>query len=190
MRRAGDIPNVSAAVGCEDFVLPRAASGRAHSAVLRADRRDVVLPQSVAAAGTGGRAVCRRVGLAIRCAGTGCGVRLRRAGDDHLQSGLRSTAGTLKALEAELFGQTANAPRQSGGTFWVSQRTEDGQAIINAVQPRPGHQPQWRLGIRLRYRGPVQAAHRSTRGSAGARRLAAARRSDPRSGVLPATQTE
>jgi lipopolysaccharide export system permease protein len=41
-----------------------------------------------------------------------------------------------KRFESELFGQTANALRQSGGTFWVSQRTDDGQAIINAVSSR------------------------------------------------------
>jgi lipopolysaccharide export system permease protein len=38
-----------------------------------------------------------------------------------------------KRFEAELFGQ--NAARQ-GSTFWVSQRTNDGQAIINAVSSR------------------------------------------------------
>jgi lipopolysaccharide export system permease protein len=41
-----------------------------------------------------------------------------------------------KRFESELFGQTATAARQSGGTFWVSQRTDDGQAIINAVSSR------------------------------------------------------
>jgi lipopolysaccharide export system permease protein len=40
-----------------------------------------------------------------------------------------------KRFESELFGQTANAIRQSG-TFWVSQRTDDGQAIISAVSSR------------------------------------------------------
>jgi lipopolysaccharide export system permease protein len=41
-----------------------------------------------------------------------------------------------KRFESELFGQTANTIRQSGGTFWVSQRTDDGQAIISAVSSR------------------------------------------------------
>ena len=41
-----------------------------------------------------------------------------------------------KRFEAELFGQTANALSRSGGTFWVSQRTDEGQAIINAVASR------------------------------------------------------
>ena len=50
MRRASDIPHVSAALGGEDFVLSRAADCRADPAVLRADRRDVLLSQFVAAA--------------------------------------------------------------------------------------------------------------------------------------------
>jgi lipopolysaccharide export system permease protein len=41
-----------------------------------------------------------------------------------------------KRFESELFGQTANAPNRSSGTSWVSQRTDDGQAIINAVSSR------------------------------------------------------
>src|SRR5262245_56730684 len=41
-----------------------------------------------------------------------------------------------KRFEAELFGQTANALGRSGGTFWVSQRTGEGQAIINAIASR------------------------------------------------------
>ena len=41
-----------------------------------------------------------------------------------------------KRFESELFGQTANTIRQSGGTFWVSQRTDEGQAIISAVSSR------------------------------------------------------
>lgn len=41
-----------------------------------------------------------------------------------------------KRFESELFGHTANALSRSGGTFWVSQRTDDGQAIINAIASR------------------------------------------------------
>ena len=37
-----------------------------------------------------------------------------------------------KRFEAELFGHTASALSRSGGTFWVGQRTDEGQAIINA----------------------------------------------------------
>lgn len=40
-----------------------------------------------------------------------------------------------KRLEAELFGQNA-VGAQSGGPFWLSQRTDDGQAIINATSSR------------------------------------------------------
>jgi len=37
-----------------------------------------------------------------------------------------------KRYEAELFGQTPSALRIGGGTLWVNQRTNEGQAIINA----------------------------------------------------------
>lgn len=40
-----------------------------------------------------------------------------------------------KRFEAELFGKDANAVR-GGGPFWVSQRNTDGQAIINAKSSR------------------------------------------------------
>src|SRR3974390_893074 len=41
-----------------------------------------------------------------------------------------------KRFEAELFGQADNAPNRASGTSWVSQRTDEGQAIINAVSSR------------------------------------------------------
>ena len=41
-----------------------------------------------------------------------------------------------KRFEAELFGQDASALRGGGGPFWVSQRNGDGQAIINAKSSR------------------------------------------------------
>ena len=37
-----------------------------------------------------------------------------------------------KRYEAELFGQNPTALRSSGGTFWLGQKTDEGQAIINA----------------------------------------------------------
>lgn len=37
-----------------------------------------------------------------------------------------------KRYEAELFGQDPMSQRSSGGTFWISQKTDEGQAIINA----------------------------------------------------------
>ena len=41
-----------------------------------------------------------------------------------------------KRFEAELFGHTSSALSRSGGTFWIGQRTDEGQAIINAVSSR------------------------------------------------------
>lgn len=41
-----------------------------------------------------------------------------------------------KRFEAQLFGEDANALRGGGGPFWASQRNEDGQAIINAKTSR------------------------------------------------------
>jgi len=37
-----------------------------------------------------------------------------------------------KRYEAELFGEHSSALRASGGTFWINQHTDEGQAIINA----------------------------------------------------------
>ncbi|HEY6833949.1 MAG TPA: LPS export ABC transporter permease LptG [Pseudolabrys sp.] len=41
-----------------------------------------------------------------------------------------------KRLEAELFGENNSAMLGGGGTFWLSQRSDDGQAIINAKSSR------------------------------------------------------
>ncbi len=41
-----------------------------------------------------------------------------------------------KRYEAELFGHNPSALRGSGGNFWVSQRSDDGQAIIGAKSSR------------------------------------------------------
>jgi lipopolysaccharide export system permease protein len=41
-----------------------------------------------------------------------------------------------KRYEAELFGQNPSSARGGGGTFWVSQRSSDGQAIISAKSSR------------------------------------------------------
>ena len=41
-----------------------------------------------------------------------------------------------KRFEAELFGQMTSAASEAAAPFWVSQRTDDGQAIINAVSSR------------------------------------------------------
>jgi lipopolysaccharide export system permease protein len=41
-----------------------------------------------------------------------------------------------KRFEAEVFGQNPTALRGNGSTFWVSQRSDDGQAIIGATSSR------------------------------------------------------
>jgi lipopolysaccharide export system permease protein len=41
-----------------------------------------------------------------------------------------------KRFEAELFGQTTPVVGRSDGTFWMNQRTDEGQAIINAAGSR------------------------------------------------------
>jgi lipopolysaccharide export system permease protein len=41
-----------------------------------------------------------------------------------------------KRYEDELFGKDPSALRGGGGTFWLSQRSDDGQAIINAKSSR------------------------------------------------------
>ena len=62
MRRASDIPHVSAVLVAKTSFYRVPQIDRADPAVLRADRRDVLLSQFVAAAGTGGgrvRPACR-----------------------------------------------------------------------------------------------------------------------------------
>jgi len=49
-----------------------------------------------------------------------------------ISAGLREYS---KALEAELFGERAG-PRQAEAGFWISQRDNDGQAVINALVSR------------------------------------------------------
>jgi lipopolysaccharide export system permease protein len=41
-----------------------------------------------------------------------------------------------KRYEAEMFGQSSSVVQQGGGTFWTSQRSNDGLAIINAKSSR------------------------------------------------------
>ena len=98
MRRAGDIPNVSAVLVAKtsfyrvpqvvERILPFCVLIGAMSCYLNLSRRlELVVAR-----------VCRFVGLAIRYAGAGRGVRVRRVRDDHLQSDLGSTAGALQAF--------------------------------------------------------------------------------------------
>src|SRR4029077_6616123 len=41
-----------------------------------------------------------------------------------------------KRFEAELFGETPTGFGANTGTFWIRQRTDDGQAILNAASSR------------------------------------------------------
>jgi hypothetical protein len=93
MRRAGDIPNVSATL------VAKTSFYRVPQVVERIpDRRYVVLSRSVAAPGTGGRPLCWGVGMAIRHAGSIGGLRLRHRSDRNLQPDLRDTPGALQAF--------------------------------------------------------------------------------------------
>ena len=137
MRRAERHPQCLGDPGGEDLVLPRAAGDRARAAVLRADRRHVVLSQSVAAARTGDRALGRHVGLAIHLAGAGGGLPARHLRHHDLQPDRRrparsSPSATKPSCSAADRGNSpaADAP------FWASQRTAEGQAIINAKPSR------------------------------------------------------
>ncbi len=70
----------------QDFHVPRAAAHRTHHAVLGAGRRDVVLPDAVAAARTRRGAVGRHFRLAIRRSGHDRGLHLRHRRHHRLQS--------------------------------------------------------------------------------------------------------
>src|ERR1043165_8584158 len=132
MRRAGDIPNVSA------VLVAKTSLYRVPQVVER------ILPFCVLI----GAMSCylnlsRRLELVVaRSAGMSAWTFVMPAVATPFVFGIIATTiynpisavlqERSKRFEAELFGQTAATPRQSGGTFWVSQRTDDGQAIINA----------------------------------------------------------
>ena len=136
MRRAGDIPNVSALLVAKtsfyrvpqvvERILPFCVLIGAMSCYLNLSRRlELVVARSAGLSAwqfvTPALAVAFLLGIAATTIYNPVAAILQE----------RS-----KRFESELFGQTANALRQSGGTFWVSQRTDDGQAIINAVSSR------------------------------------------------------
>jgi len=135
MRRAGDIPNVSAALVAKtslyrvpqvvERILPFCVLIGAMSCYLNLSRRlELVVARSA------GMSAWQFVMPAVVTAFV-FGV-LATAIYNPISATLQERS---KRFEAELFGQTAAVGR-SGGTFWMNQRTDEGQAIINAVGSR------------------------------------------------------
>jgi lipopolysaccharide export system permease protein len=136
MRRAGDIPNVSTALVAKtsfyrvpqvvERILPFCVLIGAMSCYLNLSRRlELVVARSA------GLSAWQFVTPAIFVAFV-LGI-LATIIYNPVSAILQERS---KRFEAELFGQAENALNRSGGTFWVSQRTDDGQAIINAVSSR------------------------------------------------------
>ena len=144
-------PERLGAPGGEGLVLPRAADCRANYAVLRADRHDGLLSQSVAAAGIGGRPFGRRVGLAIHRAGGRRGLPARRRCDHRLQSALGDHAGTVEALTKPSCSATGRALLHERRPVLdqPAQQRRPGHHQRQG-EPRPGRQPQRRDDLRLR----------------------------------------
>ena len=135
MRRAGDIPNVSAALVAKtslyrvpqvvERILPFCILIGAMSCYLNLSRRlELVVARSAGLSAwqfvTPALVVAFALGIVATTVYNPISAMLQE----------RS-----KRFEAELFGNATNAPRR-GGSFWVSQRTDDGQAIINAAGSR------------------------------------------------------
>ncbi|HET9716633.1 MAG TPA: LPS export ABC transporter permease LptG [Pseudolabrys sp.] len=136
MRRAGDIPGVSALLVAKtsfyrvpqvvERILPFCVLIGAMSCYLNLSRRlELVVARSA------GISAWQFVTPAILIAFV-LGIAATTIYNP-ISANLQERA---KRFEAELFGQKANALRSSGGTFWVSQRTDEGQAIINAIGSR------------------------------------------------------
>ena len=78
-------------------------------------------------------------------------------------------------LEAELFGHDTSF-RTTGSGFWLRQRGDDGQAVINAkIEPSAGHPAGRREHLPVRRVGPLPRPHRGQERHAGSRILAARR---------------
>ena len=135
MRRAGDIPNVSAALVAKtslyrvpqvvERILPFCILIGAMSCYLNLSRRlELVVARSAGLSAwqfvTPALVVAFALGIVATTVYNPISAMLQE----------RS-----KRFEAELFGNATNAPRR-GGSFWVSQRTDDGQTIINATGSR------------------------------------------------------
>ena len=136
MRRAGDIPNVSAVLVAKtsiyrvpqvvERILPFCVLIGAMSCYLNLSRRlELVIARSAGLSAW--QFVAPSLGVAFVLGIVATTIY------NPISAILQERS---KRFESELFGQTASTPRQSGGTFWVSQRTDDGQAIINAVSSR------------------------------------------------------
>jgi lipopolysaccharide export system permease protein len=135
MRRAGDIPNVSAALVAKtslyrvpqvvERILPFCVLIGAMSCYLNLSRRlELVVARSA------GMSAWQFVMPAVVIAFI-FGM-IATAIYNPISATLQERS---KRFEAELFGQ-ATAAGRSGGTFWMNQRTDEGQAIINAVASR------------------------------------------------------
>jgi lipopolysaccharide export system permease protein len=136
MRRAGDIPNVSATLVAKtsfyrvpqvvERILPFCVLIGAMSCYLDLSRRlELVVARSAGVSAWQFVTPALLVAFAFGIVAT--------AIYNPISAILQERS---KRFESELFGQTANAPNRSSGTSWVSQRTDDGQAIINAVSSR------------------------------------------------------
>ena len=136
MRRAGDIPNVSAVLVAKtsfyrvpqvvERILPFCILIGAMSCYLNLSRRlELVVARSAGLSAWQFVAPALLVAFVLGLAAT--------AIYNPVSALLQESS---KRFEAELFGHTASALSRSGGTFWVGQRTDEGQAIINAVSSR------------------------------------------------------
>ncbi|HEY6860552.1 MAG TPA: LPS export ABC transporter permease LptG [Pseudolabrys sp.] len=135
MRRAGDIPNVSAALVAKtslyrvpqvvERILPFCILIGAMSCYLNLSRRlELVVARSAGLSAwqfvTPALVIAFALGIVATTVYNPISAILQE----------RS-----KRFEAELFGTATNVPRR-GGSFWLSQRTDDGQTIINAAGSR------------------------------------------------------
>jgi lipopolysaccharide export system permease protein len=136
MRRASDIPNVSAVLVAKtslfrvpqvvERILPFCVLIGAMSCFLNLSRRlELIVARSAGLSAWQFIAPALVVAFVIGALGT--------TAYNPISAILQERS---KRFESELFGHKASALSRSGGTFWISQRTDDGQAIINAVASR------------------------------------------------------
>ena len=136
MRRAGDIPNVSAVLVAKtsfyrvpqvvERILPFCILIGAMSCYLNLSRRlELVVARSAGISAWQFVAPALLVAFVLGLMAT--------AIYNPVSAILQERS---KRFEAELFGYTSSALSRSGGTFWIGQRTDEGQAIINAVSSR------------------------------------------------------